>query len=465
MNHGFWLAPVIAIVLYLVPIPLSPEGHRMLGILGLATTLWVTEAIPLAATALLIAVCVVLFGIAPASEVFAIFADPLLFLFIGSFILAEAMQIHGLDRRLAHGILRAPWVRARASRMVFVYCCLSFLISMWVSNTATTAMLYPIGLSILGIFAQEERKKIAPFILLMISFGASIGGMATPVGTPPNLIGIGFLRELAGKSINFGEWMSVALPISAATFLAIYFAMRFFYSNRVLQEPIAGLAEETAIGNRTAQNNVALAFGITVFLWLLPSFILLFSGNAEWWEARFPESVVAIIGALLLFVLPVNWRERQFTMTWRQAQNINWGIILLFGGGLVLGKFLFKTGVAKYLGDTVVSIYPFESEFMYILLSTLLAVFISEFTSNTAAANLIVPVCIAVSHAASIDPYKPALAATLASSLGFMLPVSTAPNAIVFGSGFISILTMVRYGVLLDVIGATLVAVGVYILA
>ena len=438
----------------------------MLAVLGLATTLWVSEALPLPATALLIAVLVILFGIAPASDVFSVFADPLLFLFIGSFMLAEAMQVHGLDKRLAHGILRAPWVRAKAGRMVFVYCSISFLISMWVSNTATTAMLYPIGLSIIGIFAAEDRKRIAPLILLMTSFGASIGGMATPVGTPPNLIGIGFLRELAGTSIGFGQWLKTAVPISVLTFLGIYFGMRLFYKSKALQDPMPELASESVDPEqRRAQNNVALAFGITVFLWLLPSFAMLFGADSKWWESRLPESVVAIIGALLLFLLPVNWKERKFTITWKQAQNINWGIILLFGGGLVLGKFLFKTGVAKYLGDSIAAIYPFDSEFMYILLFTLLAVFISEFTSNTASANLILPICIAVCQVVSIDPFRPAFAATLASSLGFMLPVSTAPNAIVFGSGMIPIRTMIRYGFLLDLIGAFLVAVGVYFLA
>jgi sodium-dependent dicarboxylate transporter 2/3/5 len=469
MNWGLLLAPVISVVLYLLPIPLSPEGHKMLAVLGMATTLWVTEAIPLPATALLIAIGVIVFGIAPASEVFVIFGDPLLFLFIGSFILAEAMQVHGLDKRLAHAILRAPWVRARAGRMVFVYCCISFVLSMWISNTATTAMMFPIGLSIIGIFHPNDRNAVAPLILLMTSFGASIGGMATPVGTPPNLIGIGFLRELAGDSIHFGQWMAMALPISLATFLGIYFSMRIFYSNPALRESMPELVSTSGTGDssqqRRAQNNVAFAFGITVFLWLLPSLVLLFGGDASWWEARIPESVAAIIGAVLLFLLPVNWKERNFTITWRQAQNINWGIILLFGGGLVLGKFLFKTGVAEYLGDSLVAIYPFDTEFMYILLFTLLAVFISEFTSNTASANLILPVCIAVSQAAGIDPLRPAIAATLASSLGFMLPVSTAPNAIVFGTGYIPMRTMIRYGFLLDLIGAVVVACGVYFLA
>jgi len=204
MRLGLWLGIAIAVVLYLLPLPLSLEGHRMLAISGLATTLWISEAIPMPATALLIAVGVICLGIAPASEVFSVFADPLLFLFIGSFMLAEALQVHGLDKRFAHRILQTPWVRAKASRMIFIYCCIAFLLSMWVSNTATTAMLYPIGLSIVKVFSEDDQKAIAPLVLLMTSFAASIGGMATPVGTPPNLIGMGFLRNLAGESIGFG---------------------------------------------------------------------------------------------------------------------------------------------------------------------------------------------------------------------------------------------------------------------
>ncbi len=466
MNRGLWLAPIVALILYLLPIPLSAEGHRMLAILGAATTLWISEAIPLPVTALLVPVLTILLGIAPASEVFVAFADPIIFLFVGSFILAEAMQVHRLDHRVANTILRSRWVRAKAGRMFFIYSCIAFAISMWISNTATTAMLYPIGLSIIHIFPEEERPPVAHLVLLMTAFGASIGGMATPVGTPPNLIGIGFIKALTNESIPFLEWMKFATPIALAVFFGIYFLMRRLISSPVLEKPIHELTvEKVDARTRRAQRNVAIAFAITVFLWLLPGLAALMGGDLKWWEAHMPESIAALIGAILLFLLPVDWKKREFTMRWKDAQNINWGIILLFGGGLVMGKFLFKTGVAQYLGDSISSAYPFHTEFMYILLFTLLAVFISEFTSNTASANLILPVAIAVSQAAAISPYKVAVAATLASRLGIMLPISTAPNAIVFGSGKIPIKVMVRYGIVLDVLGAVLVAVGVYWLA
>ncbi len=437
----------------------------MLAITAVATTLWVTEALPLAVTALLIAVLVILLGVGPPGEVFSVFAEPILFLFVGSFMLAEAMQIHRLDQRIAHAVLRNAWVRAKAGRMIFLYSCICFFISMWISNTATTAMMFPIGLSIIRIFPENGRSRVAQLILLMTAFGASIGGMATPVGTPPNLIGIGMIKNLLQRSVSFFEWMSYGFPISILIFLAIYFTMRFFLAHESMKEPMHAIElPPKELQMRRAQINVTIAFLITVFLWLLPGFAVLAGGDPKWWEIHLPESVAALIGAILLFLLPVDWERRTFTITWKQAENINWGIILLFGGGLILGKFLFKTGVAKYFGDSLAAIYPFHSEFSFILLFTLLAVFISEFTSNTASANMILPVSIAVCESAGIEPYRTAIAATLASSLGFMLPISTAPNAIVFSSGLMPLRSMVRYGIVLDVIGAVLVAVGMYLL-
>jgi sodium-dependent dicarboxylate transporter 2/3/5 len=437
----------------------------MLFITGITTTLWISETIPLPATALLIAVMVVFLGIAPPSEVFSVFADPILFLFVGSFMLAEAMQIHKLDQRIANAVLRNNWVRAKAGRMIFLYACICFFISMWISNTASTAMMFPIGLSIIRVLPEDGRGKAAQLILLMTSFGASIGGMATPVGTPPNLIGLALIKNLTHRSVTFFEWMSYGLPISILIFLGIYFCMRFFLHHKNMNEPMHRIElppDEPQL--RKAQRNVTIAFLITVFLWLLPGGVLIFGGDSKWWENHLPESVAALIGAILLFILPIDWKERKFTITWSQAEKINWGIILLFGGGLILGKFLFKTGVAQYLGDSIASVYPFRSEISFIFLFTILAVFISEFTSNTASANLILPVCIAVSQSAGIDPYRTAVAATLASSLGFMLPISTAPNAIVFASGMIPIRSMIRYGIILDIVGALLVAIGMWLL-
>ena len=466
MKRGLLIAPLAGLLFYFLPIPLTPEGHRMLAITAVATTLWISEAIPLAATALLIAVLVVLFGVAPPADVFSVFAEPILFLFVGSFMLAEAMQIHKLDQRIANTVLRNEWVRARTGRILFLYASICFLISMWISNTATTAMMFPIALSIIRVVPEDGRGKVAQLILLMTSFGASIGGMATPVGTPPNLIGIGMIKNILHRSVPFFEWMSYAFPISILIFLAIYFCMRFFLAHPCMNAPMSHIElppDEPHL--RKAQKNVTIAFLVTVFLWLLPGFVLIFGGDSKWWENHLPESVAALIGAILLFVLPVDWANRKFTITWKQAEGINWGIILLFGGGLILGKFLFKTGVAQYFGDSIAAVYPFRSEFSFILLFTLLAVFISEFTSNTASANMILPVSIAVCQSAGIDPYKTAVAATLASSLGFMLPISTAPNAIVFSSGLIPIRSMIRYGIVLDIVGAVLVAVGMYLLA
>ena len=217
----------------------------MLAVVGVATTLWITEAIPLPVTALLVGVLTILFGIAPASEVFVTFADPIIFLFIGSFILAEAMQVHRLDERFASTILRSKWVRARAGRMFFIYCCIAYAISMWISNTATTAMLYPIALSIIHVFPEEERSPIAHLLLLMTSFGASIGGMATPVGTPPNLIGLGFIKSLTNESISFLQWMKFGIPISSRHFSRDLFLDAIFYFLSCFHKPVKELPTNT----------------------------------------------------------------------------------------------------------------------------------------------------------------------------------------------------------------------------
>src|SRR5262245_43318355 len=228
MKRGLPIAILAGILFYFLPAPLIPECHKMLAVTAVATTLWISEALPLAATALVIAVLVILLGVAPPNEVFSVFADPILFLFIGSFILAEAMQVHRLDQRIANAVLRNSWVRAKAGRMIFLYACICFFISMWISNTATTAMMFPIGLSIIRIFPEDGRSRVAQLILLMTSFGASIGGMATPVGMPPNLIGIAMINNLVHRSVSFFEFMRYGFSISILIFLSIYFPMCLF---------------------------------------------------------------------------------------------------------------------------------------------------------------------------------------------------------------------------------------------
>jgi sodium-dependent dicarboxylate transporter 2/3/5 len=471
---GIFLGPLLLVALLVAPLPIPLPAHRLAGILAMVIVFWVTEALPLAVTALLGPVLAVVLGVAPVREALAPFADPVVFVFIGGFILAEAMFVHGVDRRIAYTALSQPFVGASAARILVVYGAVATVLSMWMSNTATTAMMFPIGLSIVAHLARTGgtgARHFAIVMMLITSFGASIGGMGTPVGTPPNLIGIGMLERFVGIDVTFFQWMLLGVPAMAAmfAFVAVYFYLIGARGVTLTKESTQLVHEELRkLGPVSqGQRNVLIAFGITVVLWIIPGVLALAGMDdaafARAYAAAIPESIAAMIGALLLFVLPVDWRARRFTMTWDQAVRIDWGIVLLYGGGLALGGLAFTTGLAEALGKGITSWLPTPGTVSLTILFTATAIVLSEATSNTAAANMIVPVAIAVAQAGGISPIEPALGATLGASMGFMMPVSTPPNAIVYSSGFVPITAMMRYGVALDIAGF-FVIVGVVLL-
>jgi sodium-dependent dicarboxylate transporter 2/3/5 len=431
----------------------------------------------MAVTAMLGPMLAVVFGVADARSALAPFADPIIFLFIGSFILAEAMFVHGVDRRIAFTALSSPFVGSSAIRVLVVYAAVATALSMWISNTATTAMMFPIGLSIVNHLMraaprdETSRQSVRQFalgLMLLTSFGASVGGMATPVGTPPNLIGIGMLERIAHVRISFFQWMALGVPIVVLLFG--FLVVLFSSTARGLRvgEGSGDLVREELrrLGPLSpAERNVLVAFAITVALWVAPGLFTI----GGWDETAFarayakamPEGIAAMVGAMLLFVLPVDWRARRFTITWDQAVRIDWGIVLLYGGGLAIGGLAFSTGLADALGRGITAWLPSHSSFVLTALFTATAIVLSEATSNTASANMIVPVAIAVAQAAGVRPVEPALGATLGASMGFMMPISTAPNAIVYSSGFIPITAMMGYGIALDVVAFVLIVAAV----
>ena len=473
---GAGLAVAAFALLLLLPMPaLTPEAHRLAAVLGLVVVLWVSEALPLAATALLGAALCVLLGVAPAKAVFAPFADPLIFLFIGAFILSRGIFIHHLDRRVAFGVLALPWIGARPSRILLALGAATAAISAWISNTATTAMMFGIGMAIIATLRGSEGgaaidDRYPSAVMLMISFAASIGGLATPVGTPPNVIGIGFIRTLVGEEIPFFQWMLVGVPVVLVLFTLLYFYLRAVAPAGLAVLPGSGemiRAERAKLGPwSSGERSVAIAFGVTVLLWLAPGIAALVGGETgetyRLLTARMPEGVAAVIGALLLFVLPGTGGR---AMTWEEAMRIDWGVVLLYGGGFALGVLSFETGLADAIGRGVAALVPLGGSSGLLVASVLMAVLLSETTSNTASANMVVPVVISIARAAGADPLEPALAATMAASLGFMLPVSTPCNAIVYGSGYIPLGRMIRWGLALDVAGIVVIIVLVRLLA
>lgn len=474
---GLVAGPLVFLVCYLWPgLDVPPQAQTLGAILVLMITFWVTEALPLAVTALVGPTLAVLLGVTPARGAFAAFADPIIFLFIGSFILAEAMFTHGLARRLAYTAIASPWVGASALRLGVAYCAVAAGLSMWMSNTATTAMLFPLGLAVLTELGRDRQgdaafKQYAMALMLLTSYSASVGGMGTPVGTPPNLIGIGLLRDLAGVDIAFTTWMMLAIPVVVVTMAAVIGTLLYRRAApiRLSAEAVAVVRAHLAqLGPLArAERNVILAFSVTIILWMLPGLLQLTLGPTHTAVQRFnavvPEAVAALVGAILLFVLPLGPGPQRFTMTWEQAVRIDWGIILLFGGGLAMGQLADATGLSKSLGEWVAQSFPGAGTVGLTLVFAAAGIILSEAASNTAAANIVVPMAIAVAHAAGVSPIEPALAATFGASMGFMMPVSTPPNAIVYSSGHVPIGAMIRHGVVLDLIGFVVIVIAVLV--
>jgi sodium-dependent dicarboxylate transporter 2/3/5 len=476
---GLALAPAAFGGVLLADFPtLTPEAHRLAAVMAGVVVLWITEALPMPVTALLGAALCVVLRVAPVKDVFAPFADPIMFLFIGSFILARAIFLHRLDRRLAFGVLSLRWVGAYPSRILFAYGAVTVFMSGWISNTATTAMMFAIGMSILGFLFEQQKAGGAPIklryatgMMLMTSFAASIGGLATPIGTPPNLIGLGFIRQSLGKEIPFVSFSMIGIPVVVLLFLFLYAYLNFFCSAG--RREIAGSREmlqreQRRLGPWTVgQRSTLAAFSITVGLWVVPGVIALVAGvQSDLYKAvngSLPEAVAALLGASLLFLLPGDRQGK--AITWREAAEIDWGIVLLYGGGFALGVLSNQTKLADAIGHGLASLLPLaESSLLLLVATTLVATLISEATSNTASATIVVPVAISIARAAGADPLEPALGAMFGASLGFMLPVSTPCNAIVFGSGYVPITRMIRYGALLDVAGVAVIVTVVRLL-
>ncbi len=479
-TSGLVLAPLAGLVVFLVTSALPDPQQRLAGVLTFVIIAWITEAIPIPMTAVLgLALCV-LTGVAPGAEVFGAFANSTIFLFIGSFIIAAAMMKHGLHRRFAFRMLSLPGVASSTYRTIIVLGVTTMILSAFISNTATTAMLLPIALGVVatlsGFMGQEtdpQRLRFATATMLMLAYSASIGGLLTPIGSPPNLIGRGLIEEATDARIPFLTWVLIALPIVLVMFVILCVVL--LWLNRPEARRIEGasdyIARERAQlgGLSRGERNTLIAFATAVVLWIAPGVVGIVAGDdSDLYTGvlrHVDEGVVAILAASLLFVLPVDWRARKFTLTWNEAVRIDWGTILLFGSGIALGGLLSETGLAKTMGQNIAGLLGISSLLGLTILATVVAVLISETTSNTASVGIVVPIIIPIAVAAGVNPVIPALAAVFGASYGFMLPVSTPPNAIVYGSGMVPITKMVRSGVVFDLLGSVVIVAGVTLMA
>lgn len=492
---GAVLAPLVLLLLLLTPMPgLSPEAHRLTAIAAMTVVLWISEAIPLAITALLAPALAVLFDVAPAKLAFAPFAHPLIFLFIGGFMLAEALAAQGFDRRAALWLLSRRFVAGSPSRALVGVAATAFLFSMWINNTATTAMMIPIAI---GLCASIRRlcpddpevlgrhRRYEEGMLICLAYAASLGGVCTPIGTAPNMIAIGALERFSGVRIDFLQWMSFGLPVGCMALIGLIALVRWRWPPAL--DHVEGLTDSVRaqldeLGPITAGERRAVGvFAIAVVGWLTPSLFRLGLGEeatATLWARRaLPEGVVALVAATLLFIIPAGDRpavepqdqsedSSRALMSWSRATRIDWGTVFLLGGGLALGALTVETGLAQALGARVAGWLGGDASMLLLLVVlTGVVIYMTELVSNTATTNMMLPVVIPLAAESGHNPVFVTLTVTLAASFAFMLPVSTPPNAIAYGSGLVRLPTMVRFGAWLDLLGLLfLVLVGRWLL-
>lgn len=450
--------------LLILPLVLDHFNQAALGIFISAILLWMSELLPLPVTALLIPVYATSTGVLTSDQAFSQFGNQILFLFLGSFLLAHAMEKHRLDQRMSYWILSTPIAAKGPEYTITLISILAWVLSMWISNTAATAMMIPLCLGISRTLAKDwpsiDKGHLEKRLLFSSAFGASIGGMATPVGSPPNLLAMEFLKA-KGIDISFMKWVLFGVPLSFVMLilLLVLLKIKFPIQKRdmkgidlIFKQQLQNMGKTTK-----AEILVMITFFITVMLWILPDFLKLLSITSTL-SKSIPMGAVALIGASLLFI----FKDGANTiLNWEDSKHVDWGTVLIFGGGLCLGKILDVSGLGSNLGQSVFG--HFDSIIILGILCTILGVVVSEFSSNTAATTLLVPIILGKFGDSSFATAL-VVATAFGASFGFMLPVSTPPNAIIYGTGKIQLKEMMSTGIIFDILGALLVVLFVVLL-
>jgi sodium-dependent dicarboxylate transporter 2/3/5 len=485
--------PVLAVVVYLVVpaeattttgevIELGQAGRATAAVAVLMAVWWMTEAIAIPATALVPLVAFPLLGVGPIEEVAPPYANPLIFLFLGGFLLAAAMARWGVERRIALVVLGV--VGSEPARLVAGFMVVTALLSMWVSNTATAAMMLPVALSVVAAATTggdhdpasgpppvpgegEPGRRFATALLLGIAFAASIGGVATLIGSPPNLFLASYSAEELGQNIGFAQWMLIGLPFTVIMLpVAWVLLVRVLFRPDVAPDGIALVIARwrSSLGPlRRSERRVMVVFGATVTAWITrPLLAGIRIGNTEPF-AELTDAGIALAAAVALFVLPAG-EDRRRLLTWSDTRNVPWGTLLLFGGGLSLAAAIDRTGVAELIGSVASSLGGLPPV-VVVAVVVAIVVFLTELTSNTATVAALLPILAAAAAGLGLDPLTLAVPTALAGSLAFMLPVATPPNAVVFGSGHVAMRDMVRTGARLNLVSIVVVTVLTFVVA
>jgi len=447
---------VTFLLLVLLPAPagLSQDAWYVAAMALLMAIWWVTEALPIPATALVPIVLLPLMEVSSVREATTPFANPLIYLFMGGFIIAIAMEKSDLHKRVALNVVRL--VGTSPMNIVAGFMMAAAFLSMWVSNTATALMMLPIALSVIHLVEDKQDLKeqnlqfnFSLCLVLCIAYGCNIGGMGTLIGTPPNALMAGFMLENYGIEISFAQWMLVGVPLVIVSLPIVYLLLTRVLFPIKLKEIPGGKElihrQLKDIGKMSIRERiVAIVFTMTAILWITQQQLVQLLPELS-------DTVIAIFGALLLFIIPVDFKKGDFVLGWDDAKRLPWDILVLFGGGLSLAAAISSTGLATWMGESLRALDTWPV-IALVLLSLTIIIFLTEVTSNTATAAAFMPILASVAIALNMDPLVLVIPAALGASCAFMLPVATPPNAIVYGSGFITMPQMAKAGFWLNIL-------------
>jgi sodium-dependent dicarboxylate transporter 2/3/5 len=458
---GFILGPTLFILvnIFVPETFISPIAYKVLSVAAWVVAWWVTDAVPFPVTALLPLILFPSLGVMGVGKAAAPYANPIIFLFMGGFFIAIALEKHRLHERIALNLIKLTGTSGNGIIMGFMIS--TAFISMWISNTATAMMMLPIALSVVKLIIPEKRmladgklsgeQNFALGLMLAVGYSATLGGLATIIGTPPNVVFIGLLNDFNGHQISFAQWMLIGVPVALALLIANYFIVtRILFPSRL--DTVKGSRQLIStrlneLGSMRREEKLVLTiFLLTSFFWIFQQFFNDVILKAE----VLNDTNIAMAGGLLMFIVPVSLKESTFILHWHDTKNMAWGILILFGGGLCLAEGLSEANIIQAVGGWIVA--QTEYNIWFILLLITVGVVLSEMMSNVALVNIFVPVIFGIAQGLNINPILLALPVTLSASIGFMFPIATPPNAIVFSSGYIRMKDMVRAGLLLNIV-------------
>jgi sodium-dependent dicarboxylate transporter 2/3/5 len=445
---------------------LSPQAKTVLACTLWIATWWITEAIPIAITSLLPIILFPIMGAMELQDTTASYGHKYIFLYIGGFILAIAIEKWNLHKRIALNIINIIGTNVRSIVLGFMIA--TAFLSMWISNTATSVMMLPIGMAIVTQLKdnpqtkEDENEIFGKVLMLAIAYSASIGGLATLVGTPPNLVLAGVVEELYGIEISFSQWMAFGLPISVLLlFICWKYLTSFAFDIKTEAFP-GGKAEIRTqlqkLGPLTYEEKMVLiVFVATALAWISRSFLL------QEFIPNIDDTIIAVVAAIVIFMIPASNGHKRRLLKWEEAVKLPWGILLLFGGGLALAQSFRTSGLAEWIGSQLTLLDGLSLLFMLLFLVALMN-FLTEITSNLATTAMMLPVLAPLALSVDVHPFILMVGATVAASCAFMLPVATPPNAVVFGSGYLKIFDMTRAGIFMNLLSIVLLTLITYYL-